>query len=52
MKNFNILWNKAARWSQIFAARVTKLMPPDEIRRFDGTFETSIEMAGDTSLEC
>jgi hypothetical protein len=26
-------------WSQKFAAGVTKLLAPDEIRRFDGTVE-------------
>ncbi len=36
LKFFDILCNKASRWSQKFAIGVTKLMPPDEIRRFDG----------------
>ncbi len=34
---FNIWWNKRGRWSQKFAAGVTKLMSPDEIRSFDGS---------------
>ncbi len=36
---FNIWWNKQGRWSQKFAAGVTKLMTPDEIRSFDGRGE-------------
>ncbi len=38
LKIFCIWWNKPGRWSQKFAAGVTKLMPPDEIRSFDGTY--------------
>ncbi len=41
MKFFHILCNKPSRWIQKFAVGVTKLMPPDEIRRFDGTTCTS-----------
>ena len=37
LKNFDIFWNKLARLSQSFAARLTKFCPPDEIRRFDST---------------
>ncbi len=37
LKFFDILCNKPSRWIQKFAVGVTKLMPPDEIRRFDGT---------------
>ncbi len=37
MKFFDILCNKPSMWRQKFAVGVTKLMPPDEIRRFDGT---------------
>ncbi len=41
MKFFDILCNKPSRWSQKFAFGVTKLMPPDEIRRFDGKYYTN-----------
>jgi hypothetical protein len=34
---FDILCNKPSRLRQKFAVGVTKLMAPDEIRRFDGT---------------
>ncbi len=37
LKFFEIFYNKQGRWSQKFAAGVTKLLPPDEIRRLDGT---------------
>jgi hypothetical protein len=37
LKFVDILCNKHSRGRQKFAAGVTKLMPPDEIRRFDGT---------------
>jgi hypothetical protein len=37
LKFFDILCNKPSRGRQKFAVGVTKLMPPDEIRRFDGT---------------
>ncbi len=38
--NFFYNWlNKTGRWSQKFAVGVTKLMPPDEIRSFDGMEE-------------
>jgi hypothetical protein len=36
LKFFDILCNKPSRKIQKFAVGVTKLMPPDEIRRFDG----------------
>jgi hypothetical protein len=39
LKFFDILYNKPSRLSQKFAVGVTKLMPPDEIRRFDGISE-------------
>jgi hypothetical protein len=38
LKFFDILCNKPSRWSQKFAIEVTKLMPPDEIRRFNGIY--------------
>jgi hypothetical protein len=38
LKFFDNFKNKHGILSQIFAAGVTKLLPPDEIRRFDGTF--------------
>jgi hypothetical protein len=41
-KFFVILCNKPSRWIQKFAVGVTKLMPPDEIRRFDGNFFNNI----------
>ncbi len=39
LKFFDTLCNEPSRWRQKFAVRVTKLMPPDEIRRFDGISE-------------
>jgi hypothetical protein len=30
-------------WKQKFAAGVTKLMPPDEIRRFDGSEQDRVQ---------
>ena len=38
LKFFDNFKNKHGILSQKFAAGVTKLLPPDEIRRFDGTF--------------
>ena len=38
LKFFDNFKNKHGILSQIFAAGVTKLLPPDEIRRFDGTW--------------
>jgi hypothetical protein len=37
LKFFDNFKNKHGILSQKFAAGVTKLLPPDEIRRFDGT---------------
>jgi hypothetical protein len=37
LKFFNIFWNKQGSCAQKFAAGVTKLMPPDEIRSFEGS---------------
>ncbi len=36
---FDILCYRPSRWRQKFAVEVTKLMSPDEIRRFDGTIQ-------------
>ncbi len=36
LKVFDISYNKLNRWRQKFTVGVTKLMPPDEIRSFDG----------------
>jgi len=36
LKFFDICLNNPGIWSQKFAAEVTKLWTPDEIRRFDG----------------
>ncbi len=36
LKFFDIYWNRPGIWLQKFAAGVTKLLTPDEIRRFDG----------------
>ncbi len=47
LKFFDILCNKPSRWIQKFAVGVTKLMPPDEIRRFDGSTITMGELHGD-----
>jgi hypothetical protein len=41
LKFVDILSNKHSRGRQKFATGVTKLMPPDEIRRFDGTVKKS-----------
>jgi hypothetical protein len=38
LKFFDILCNKPSRGRKKFAVGVTKLMTPDEIRRFDGKF--------------
>jgi hypothetical protein len=38
LKFFNIWINKPGIWSKKFAAQVTKLLTPDEIRRLDGTY--------------
>ncbi len=37
LKFFDIYWNRPGIWLQKFAAGVTKLFTPDEIRRYDGT---------------
>jgi hypothetical protein len=37
LKFFDILCNKPSMCRQKLAVEVTKLMSPDEIRRFDGT---------------
>jgi hypothetical protein len=37
LKFFDIYWNRPGIWLHKFAAGVTKLLTPDEIRRFDGT---------------
>jgi hypothetical protein len=42
LKFFDNFKNKHGILSQKFAAGVTKLLPPDEIRRFDGTSLTLI----------
>ena len=43
LKFFDICWNKHGRWSQKFAVGVTKLLPPDEIRRLDGILNLNIQ---------
>ena len=51
LKFFDILCNKASRWSQKFAIGVTKLMPPDEIRRFDGTMQPTLPIFRSSSAD-
>jgi hypothetical protein len=45
LKFFDSFKNKHGILSQKFAAGVTKLLPPDEIRRFDGTLLRSVMAA-------